>query len=404
MIENLNNLEKNSIINLYDLDENGRQINIYHLKDVQLCSNSDRYPNIKFLSCGKIYNPIREKTMSLQNMDTNYTFVENKTKKTCSIPVFFFCYNFDNYYHFIYDTLPYLISHKSLKKKIPNIKLLMNYPPQAKKFYNFVNEFLCLLGIEEKDILLLEKNTLYEDVYISSSYTHDIDSNLPPRKEIFKFFGEISKKFFSKKTPKKIYISRRSWIHNNFDNIGTNYTTRRKLVVEDDLVDILQKRGFVEVFTENMTTEEKINLFQGCEQVVGAIGGGLCNVLFSRPSTKLIALTSPTFLDVNNRFKYSLSGVCTQFYDKTWHVETDFWKKYMRVFHEESGTVGEISEVYQESLVISYLNENVSGWNSSLKLNKIEVPKKQCKALDRGLNSSWSLDLNDFKNFLEMTL
>ena len=35
---------------------------------------------------------------------------------------------------------------------------------------------------------MASENTLYKDLYISTSYTHDFDSNLPPRKEIFDFF------------------------------------------------------------------------------------------------------------------------------------------------------------------------------------------------------------------------
>ena len=60
---------------------------------------------------------------------------------------------FDNYFHFVYDTLPYLISFFELKKEIPNLKLLMNYPNfQKNKFYTFVNEFLEILNIMSTDI------------------------------------------------------------------------------------------------------------------------------------------------------------------------------------------------------------------------------------------------------------
>lgn len=402
MTEDMDDLGKKWITNVHPPDENGRRINIYHLRDAQLCSASDRYPNTRLVSCGRVYNPIREKTMSLKSVNQNHSIVFHEVKSTHPHPVFFFCYNFDNYYHFVYDTLPYLITYKKLKTVLPDIKLLVNYPTSMNKFYKFVIEFLELFGIQKDDLLIIDKNTIYQDIYISSSYTHDIDSDLPPRREIFNLYRSVLPKKRPKNVPKKIYVSRRSWLHNNLENMGTNYTTRRRLINEDDLVVMLERRGFVEVFTENMSVEEKLNLFCGCEQVVGAIGGGLCNVLFSQPNTKLVALISPTFLEVNKRFKHCLSGVCTKFYQNTFHVEKGLWKRYMRVSHNKCGIVGEISEVNDNSLIVTYLNENVSGWNSSLPLNKIEVPKEECRALDTGLNSAWTLDLKDFEEFLEM--
>lgn len=105
------------------------------------------------------------------------------------------------------------------------------------------------------------------------------------------------------------------------DNIGTNYTTRRKLLNEDILVDYLESKGFVEVFTETMSTIEKLILFNNCDIVVGCIGGGLCNVLFVNENTKLICLVSPSFLDVNDRFRFSFERIPTTYFHDTYHVD-----------------------------------------------------------------------------------
>ena len=84
------------------------------------------------------------------------------------------------------------------------------------------------------------------------------------------------------------------------------------MVNEDELVEILVRNGYVEVFTESLSTVDKIKLFYNAESIVGAIGGGICNVLFSKDSTNLLALISPTFLDVNSRFIFSLNNVNTE--------------------------------------------------------------------------------------------
>jgi capsular polysaccharide biosynthesis protein len=202
---------------------------------------------------------------------------------------FFFIYNTENYYHFVYDTLPYLITYKKLKVKIPKLKLLMNYPNSKKtEFYKFVTEYLKLCGIKKSDIKIANKNTIYNNIIASTSYTHDFNSNLPPRKEVYSFYKQLTKNIKHKtKMPKKIYVSRRSSLHGDTSNIGTNYTTRRKMVNENELVNMLVQQGFTEVFTELMTTKDKIQMFSNAEHVVGAIGGGLCNVVFSNKKCKL---------------------------------------------------------------------------------------------------------------------
>ena len=279
-------------INLFPVDSNQREINVYELKNVIPTGESLFYPNIFFISneTNQIVNPIQETTMSLKGISKDIKFDEEKTTKNSeSESLFYFIYNTDNYFHFVYDTLPYLISFMEMKKTKPNLKLLMNYPnPNKKEHYRFVSEFLDILGITDNDIKIIDENTEYSSILVSTSYTHDFDSNLPPRNEIYDLYCEIVKRV-SKDTnqenlPKKIYISRRSWVHGDFSNIGTNYTTKRKLVNEDSLVDFLIENGFTEVFTENMTTTEKILLFANVEEVVGAIGGGICNVLFSKKS------------------------------------------------------------------------------------------------------------------------
>jgi capsular polysaccharide biosynthesis protein len=287
--------------------------------------------------------PLLEKTMSLQTgtiyekTGMTYNYIAKSINKYHRDPVFFFIYNTDNYFHFLYDTMPYLISFLHLKKQIPNIKLLMQYPyEQKREFYPFVIEFLLLLNISQSDIILINDTIEYSEIYISTSFTHDLDSNLPPRKEIYNFYKDIAnftKNTYSSifETPKKIYISRRTWIHNDFSNIGTNYTTRRRLINENEIVENLVNNGYTEIFTEKLTTIEKILYFANATHIIGAIGGGISNVLFSDPSTKLEVLVSPTFLDVNMRFKYSLDCVDSIYNTTGIHVENDYFKTYMRV-------------------------------------------------------------------------
>ena len=397
---------------LYNKDKNGREINIYKVENCIPSGMNLFYPSILLKPIEKnneFVAPLLERTMSLQ-MDTNSLYEQNKISFECNDdiksiytnPVFFFIYNTDNYFHFIYDSLPYLISFLDLKKNIPTLKLLIQYPNEQKKeFYPFVLEFLEILNITKEDIVIVDKFTQYKSIYISTSYTHDIDSNLPPRKEIYDFYKDIVNRVKEKYTtnnlnafPKKIYVSRRTHLHNDFSNIGTNYTTRRKMVNEDEYVTTLLQEGYAEVFTEKLTTVEKILYFANATHVVGAIGGGISNVLFSPSITKLEAIISPFFLDVNQRFKYSLNCVDVTYNMKTAHIETGEFKRYMRIKSKDGKIIGEIEEINENDnkLLVSYTENNCNtGWNLENKYKQLELNMSDVDRLDKGLNSAWYL-------------
>lgn len=392
--------------NVFSTDENSRKIDIYKFENCTTTGLNLYYPNVLIKLENELVLPLLERTMSLKSgtiyekFNMKFVYSDNSVKNIVMEPLFFFIYNTDNYFHFLYDSLPYLISFLNLKKEIPNIKLLMQFPNEQKKeFYPFVLELLELLNISNDDIVIVDEYTEYKEIYVSISYTHDFDSNLPPRKEIYDFYQNIvnivkEKYTLDKETPKKIYISRRTWLHNDFSNIGTNYTTRRRLVNEDELVEKLFSQGFVEVFTENLSTIEKIMYFANATQVVGAIGGGISNVLFSPKTTKLEALISPGFLDVNTRFKYSLECVDVYYNMNTEHVEKTDFKTYMRVKTIDGNIVGEIENIYDNKLLVSYTDGSNTGWNSQCKYKQTELNFYDVEKMDNGLNSPWKINLN----------
>jgi hypothetical protein len=392
---------------IFSIDENNREINIYKIENCTLIGHNLYYPNVLLKTIDNLILPLLERTMSLNSgtiyekndMKYNDCIPDKTTYSTFENPLFFFIYNTDNYFHFLYDSLPYLISYFELKKEIPNLKILMQYPNEQKNsFYPFVREFLEILNIYKEDIIIIDETIKYKQIYISTSYTHDIDSNLPPRQEIYKFYKDIVKSVKYKHgnlyTPTKIYVSRRTWLHNDFTNIGTNYTTRRKLTNEDELVEQLKKKGFVEVFTEKLSTIEKVMYFANAIHVIGAIGGGISNVVFSTKNTKLEVLVSPTFFDVNMRFKYSLDCVDVYYNMNSEHVEKTEFKTYMRVKTKDGKIIGEIEKIFDDSLLVSYTDGSNTGWNSQNLYKQIKLKIADIEKMDEGLNSPWKNKLN----------
>lgn len=380
-------------------DINGRVINLYCLKNSQLIGENLFYPNPLLWTNNKIYNPLEESIMSLDKVKAAKSFriKQKKAKLVEKRPVFFFIYNTDNYYHFVYDTLPYLISFFHLKQQVNDLKLLVNLPgPHRNTTYKFVKEFFQLLGIAEKDLIFCNDKTLYATLFISSSFTHGHNSNLPPRNEIFTLYKTIisnAKKIAICQKKSRIYISRRTWLHNNFDNIGTNYTQKRRLVNEDELVKQLSAKNFIEVFSENLPVAEKVLLFNKANIIAGAIGGGMVNTVFAKRKAKIIVFVSPTFFEKNSRFKFCFLGKKVQYNNNSEHVEKTHFKKYMRVQIPSLNIVGEVVKVGKDTLKVAYVNRNVAGWNTEEQVRYATVKQKNCLKLDSGLNSPWKINL-----------
>ena len=223
-LEELESLSKNEIIlnsinsksTFKKQDLNGRKIELYKIVDAQLGGSNIYYPNllIKSFYDDSIINPYQEQIMSLSNAkksgNVNIVF-NNKIDSKIDTPVFFFIYNSDNYYHFLYDCLPYLILYLELRKEIFDLQLLVNYSnPGRNTFYRFFLEFLDLLEIDSTQLLLANTYTIYETIYLSSSLTHGIDSNIEPRKEVYDFLKNLVLKVkgkFNLETPEKFYIT-----------------------------------------------------------------------------------------------------------------------------------------------------------------------------------------------------
>lgn len=243
------------------------------------------------------------------------------------------------------------------------------------------------------------------NVYISTSLTHGGFSNNPPRKEIFNIYSILKNNIKMENVNnnlinrKRIYISRRTWINNNRTNIGTDYTTRRKMINEDEFVENLKKYNVEEIFTENLNIDEKIYLFSYAELVIGSIGGGMANLLFSNCNVRSIIIVTPYFLDINCRFKYSLENSnCKYFYETTTYKENEKqeYPLYCRVKIFETNKIGEIDNFFNGSYLISVSDNDVVGFSLDRNFEKKLYQTEEFKLLDYGLNSPYIIDIHKF--------
>jgi capsular polysaccharide biosynthesis protein len=410
-------LSKQKIIREYE--KHPRKNNVYIINNCIITGRSSYYPNCLLYSNNKLITPYDEKVMSLNKesfYDNNYENLKNseikknKNKNKIKTAVYFFIYNFDNYYHFIYDTLPYLINFHKLKKELQHLKLLVNYPKKDNKFYKFNTDLFELLKLE---IIIHNDDNEYETLYIANSLTHGGKSNEKPNDCVYDFFNILKQNcgLGMVQLKKKIYISRRTWMKSTNDNIGTNYTLRRKILNEDLIVEILKDNGFDEIFAEDFALDDKIKLFKNASYIIGAVGGGMCNLLFSSKEAKTLCIVSPDFLNVNARFKYSMENTnITYFYD-CYHNEYPKIPLYTRVIINDNiskyyNKIGEITKYNEKSekYEINVSNNDIVGFNSEVKYDVENIEYDKLKLLDNGLNSPFYIDEIKFRNALKIFL
>ena len=95
--------------------------------------------------------------------------------------------------------------------------------------------------------------------------------------------------------PKRIYLSRKlaSW---------------RRVINEEEVVNLLDKFGFVSLTLESMSIAEQASYMAAAEVVIAPHGAGLTNLVFCSPETKVIEIFSPNYV---NALYWRISNFCS---------------------------------------------------------------------------------------------
>jgi hypothetical protein len=394
-----------------------RESFLVEITDCTFTGRNTHYPNCLISTGNTLVNPYDERVMSLQR-DSFYNGDQWETPDVTMVtdiyettPVYFFTYNVDNYFHFLYDTLPYLAGYFMLKQTIPDLTLLLNTShPTKQRLPPFVGEMLRLLNVRWK---FVDEFTVYSKVFISSSFTHGGKSNAPPSDLTYTVWRKLADAVSEPvaPTPKRFYISRRTWVHNQTDNLGTNYTTRRCCENEDQVVNLLASYGIEEVFMELLTTEQKIQYCKNAELIVGVVGGGMCNLLFSPPITKALCFNTPYFLDINQRFKYSMEHTdlliseCSTHSPYPGKIPLYSRVKVNKPGHSLNGCIGEVNRILTPTMVTVQLSSNdVAGFSQDFPMSEEIFEDTEVQPLDKGLNSPYTIDLTIVEQNLKQLL
>ncbi|WP_160726186.1 glycosyltransferase family 61 protein [Bacillus sp. USDA818B3_A] len=184
------------------------------------------------------------------------------------------------YYHWLFDVLPRLYLLRYMGIDMDQYAINWNGKPA------FQTETLDLLGIDQSKIIMVTENTNLqaEKLYIPSlpGYTGHMGKWTVDylRNELM---IQALKKSRSGSMPKRIYICR-------------GKAQSRKVTNEPELISLLKKYDITPVYLEKMTVADQVRLFHEAEVIIGPHGGGLTNLAFCSPKTKVLEIFSPYYV------------------------------------------------------------------------------------------------------------
>ena len=172
------------------------------------------------------------------------------------------------YFHWLADVLPKLVIAAD---RLATSKLLL---PSHFRGSALVADSLALFGITNFEFIdpseTIIADTFHLPVHVQES--GDFDSGVI--REVRRILTEAAG---SDEGPhdKRIYISRK-------------YAKRRRVVNEDELINVLRDFAFETVYAEELSFRDQIRLFSSCHSLISAHGAGLANMLFMPERSRII--------------------------------------------------------------------------------------------------------------------
>lgn len=193
-----------------------------------------------------------------------------------------------NICHWFHEQLPGIILLKQLFDIIPNIKIIVNKHARIKR--NIKDVLLMIPNLKMENIYefdLNNKNGIYaKNIYFSLG---NFNKKLALPNKIFHFLKNDCSINIPNSEYKNIYISRRK-----------TKTNTRVLKNMDEISEKVIKKGYTEIFMEDLSMIEKISILNNCENVIMELGAGCINLCFCKDKTKITILMQDSIY--NNGF------------------------------------------------------------------------------------------------------
>ena len=173
----------------------------------------------------------------------------------------------NNYFHWITEILPRIVAMKHHHPSIPVVipSNYLNYP--------FIVESLDILKIDIKTFDIrqsLKINKLYATSIPHVGRFHEGLMHFF-RDKFIQEFAQVPQPF------RLLYVSR-------------DKAKRRKIRNEDNVYELLAKKGFEKLILEDIPLNNQVKLFQEARLVIGCHGAGLTNIMFMQKKQIVIEL------------------------------------------------------------------------------------------------------------------
>lgn len=208
----------------------------------------------------------------------------------------------NGYYHRLVDLIPrcYLLNQPEYND-FEEIKLLYTKPLSEAESLIIPK----IIPDNVKRTCLVPGKLYYLEKLILPTYLTQFGSGYLPAA----YLQRLRKKLLPKRAAKqknRIYISRA---------MSANSLKKRHILNEEELIEVLNEFGFQSYNLEEYSLSEKIELFYDAEVVVGAYGGGLTHILFSKNikvlELQLMAKTQPYYYYLTKALGHPFYYLCS---------------------------------------------------------------------------------------------
>lgn len=178
----------------------------------------------------------------------------------------------DNHSHWLLQTLPQLGFCERAGVRPDRLVVQPNIQP-------YQRQVLKALGYDADRLLLRDPATAMRFEALVVGY---VDGGLVPDASIFD--RQVATFDRGAAGPRWIYVSRQ------------DARSIRRLLNETELIARLRAHGFTIVVPGQLSASEEVTVFRDARLIVGPLGAGLYNALFTRPGATIIALSDPHYV------------------------------------------------------------------------------------------------------------
>ncbi|MEM8606112.1 MAG: glycosyltransferase family 61 protein [Myxococcota bacterium] len=185
-----------------------------------------------------------------------------------------------NFYHWMIDVLPRAAIY--LESELPQQGVPIVIFDGAN---GFVRESLSLVVPDHQILALPPGQHVFDTMWLPGRLAPYFD--IPDSTRAFyqeRVLPSLGPGPRSSPNPRRLYISRADAASRGIQN-------------EEELVEVLERHGFVRVIMSDYTVAEQARLFAGAEFVIGPHGAAFSNLIYCRAGTKLIEIFKEGFIN-----------------------------------------------------------------------------------------------------------